>query len=105
MVRRGGIAAARSQFARMMLLNNEILRITNGQPHLYSQEQLAKIKEQIALEFRERAELELKAKYKSKKRYYAGSGLFLLIAFVSILVQSIADIMNDPNCDKVSGFM
>ena len=100
-----GRAAANAQYNLMTPMNHEILRITNGQPHLYSLDQIAKIREQIALEFRERAELELKEIYKSKKRYYAGSGLFLLIAFVSILVQSIADIMNDPNCDKVSGFM
>ena len=98
-------AAARAQFARMLAINNEMLRVTNGQPHLYEQGQLEEIKRQIIQEQNERADMVFQARFKNRIHYFVGGGLFLLIALIAIIVQAVADITKDESVDDFSGFM
>ena len=100
---RGGAAAA--QVAAMLTINNEMLRVTNGQPHLYSETQLAPIRQQIADEYRVRSRVVFEARYKAPAQYNIGGALFLLVAVPSIAVQAYAVIVNDQSVNKFSGFM
>lgn len=91
--------------ARMLAINNEILRVTNGQPHLYDQVQIEGIRQQVIQEFKERGDLVFQARFKNRIHYYVGGALFLLIALITIIVQAVADITKDESVDDFSGFM
>ena len=103
--RSSGNGAAVAQVAAMLAINNEMLRITNGQPHLYSEVQLAPIRQQVADEYRQRARAAFEARFKSRAQYYVAGVLFILLAIPSIGVQAYALIVNDQSVNMYSGFM
>ena len=102
---RGGGGAVVAQVAAMLAINNEMLRITNGQPHLYSEVQLAPIRQQVADEYRLRARAAFEARFKSRAQYYVAGVLFILLAIPSIAAQAYATITNDKSVNKFSGFL